>query len=203
MPRAGLDREAVVMAAAELADSDPEGLDAVTLTALAERLGIRTPSLYAHIDGLADLRRHLRVRGARQLTAAIVTATSGRAGLDALRGLAGTYREFAHAHPGIYAAMQRAPEEQDVEAAAAARELVDAIITALSGYGLSGDDAIHAIRVVRATLHGFVSLEQLGGFRIPISLDETYDRLVAMLDRSLSGPEPSTSSGSGSPTRIA
>ena len=191
------------MAAAELADSDPEGLDAVTLTALAERLGIRTPSLYAHIDGLADLRRHLRVRGARQLTAAIVTATSGRAGLDALHGLAGTYREFAHAHPGIYAAMQRAPEEQDVEAAAAARELVDAIITALSGYGLSGDDAIHAIRVVRATLHGFVSLEQLGGFRIPISLDETYDRLVAMLDRSLSGPEPSTSSGSGSPTRIA
>jgi AcrR family transcriptional regulator len=187
MPRAGLDGEAVVAAAAELADTNPQGLDAVTLTALADRLGIRTPSLYAHIDGLADLRRRLGARGARELQVAIVTATSGRAGLDALRGLAGAYREFAHTHPGTYAAMQRAPEEDDSEAADAARELVDAIIAALSGYGLSGDDAIHAIRVVRAALHGFVSLEQLGGFRIPISLDETYDRLVAMLDRSLSG----------------
>ena len=187
MPRAGLDGGAVVAAAAELADTNPEGLDAVTLTALADRLGVRTPSLYAHIDGLADLRRRLGARGARQLQVAIVTATSGRSGLDALRALAGAYREFAHTHPGTYAAMQRAPEDDDSEAADAARELVDAIIAALSGYGLSGDDAIHAIRVVRAALHGFVSLEQLGGFRIPISLDETYDRLVAMLDRSLSG----------------
>ena len=187
MPRAGLDGGAVVAAAAELADTNPEGLDAVTLTALADRLGVRTPSLYAHIDGLADLRRRLGARGARQLQVAIVTATSGRSGLDALRALAGAYREFAHTHPGTYAAMQRAPEDDDSEAADVARELVDAIIAALSGYGLSGDDAIHAIRVVRAALHGFVSLEQLGGFRIPISLDETYDRLVAMLDRSLSG----------------
>jgi AcrR family transcriptional regulator len=188
MPRAGLDADAVVAAAAELADSDPDGLDAVTLTALADRLGIRTPSLYAHIDGLADLRRRLGARGARQLTAAVMATTSGRAGRDALRGLAQTYREFAHAHPGTYTAMQRAPEEEHGEAAAAARELVEAIVAALSGYGLGGDDAIHAIRVVRAALHGFVSLEQLGGFRIPISLDETFERLVAMLDRSLSEP---------------
>ncbi len=188
MPRAGLDGDAVVAAAAELADSNPDRLDAVTLTALADRLGIRTPSLYAHIDGLEDLRRRIGARGARQLTASVVAATSGRAGRDALRGLAQAYREFAHAHPGTYAAMQRAPEEEYGEPATAARELVDAIVAALSGYGLSGDDAIHSIRVVRAALHGFVSLEQLGGFRIPISLDQTYERLIAMLDRSLTEP---------------
>jgi AcrR family transcriptional regulator len=188
MPRAGLDREAVIAAAAELADSRPDGLDAVTLTGLADRLGVRTPSLYAHIDGLADLRRQLGARGARQLTVAVVAATSGRAGHDALCSLAHAYREFAHAHAGTYAAMQRAPEARYAEPATAARELVDAIAAALSGYGLSGDDAIHAIRVVRAALHGFVSLEQLGGFRIPISLDETFERLVTMLDRSLSEP---------------
>ena len=194
MPRAGLDREAVIAAAAELADSRPDGLDAVTLTALADRLGIRTPSLYAHIDGLADLRRQLGARGARQLTVAVIAATSGRAGRDALRSLAHAYREFAHAHPGTYAGMQGAPEARYAEPATAARELVDAIAAALSGYGLSGDDAIHAIRVVRAALHGFVSLEQLGGFRIPISLDETFERLVTMLDRSLSEPASPISS---------
>ena len=83
----------------------------MTLAALADRLGIRAPSLYAHVDGLADLRRRLGARGARQLPVAIVTAPRGRAGLDALRGARGTYREYAHAHPGTYAAMQRAPDE--------------------------------------------------------------------------------------------
>ncbi len=125
---------------------------------------------------------------------AVVAATSGRAGRDALGSLAHAYREFAHAHPGTYAAMQRAPEPRYAEPATAARELVDAIAAALSGYGLSGDDAIHAIRVVRASLHGFVSLEQLGGFRIPISLDETFERLVTMLDGSLSEPASPISS---------
>jgi len=188
MPRAGLDAQVVVRAAAELADA--EGLQAVSLSALADRLGVKPPSLYAHVDGLADLRQRLGARGARQLTAAVLSATSGLAGADALRALARVYREFALAHPGTYLAMQTAPQEESGEPAAAARELVDAIISTLGGYGLAGDDAIHAVRVVRASLHGFVSLEQLGGFRMPIALDETYDRLVAMLDRSLAQAGP-------------
>ena len=54
MPRAGLDAEAVVAAAAALADED--GLAELTLARLAAALGIRTPSLYAHVDSLGDLR---------------------------------------------------------------------------------------------------------------------------------------------------
>ncbi|MGI8712393.1 MAG: TetR family transcriptional regulator, partial [Solirubrobacteraceae bacterium] len=54
MPRAGLDAEAVVTAAARLADA--EGLECLTLARLAQRLGVRSPSLYAHVDGLEELR---------------------------------------------------------------------------------------------------------------------------------------------------
>lgn len=183
MPRAGLDAQAVVDAAAELADT--EGLEAVSLTVLAERLGIRTPSLYAHVDGLADLRRRLSARGSMELAAAVRSAAAGRARFDALRAVAHTYRAYAQAHPGTYAAMQRAPERESGEDAGAARELIEVIVAVLAGYGLAGNDAIHAVRMVRATLHGFVSLEALGGFRIAISLDDTFERLVAMLDRGL------------------
>jgi AcrR family transcriptional regulator len=172
MPRVGLDPDAVVSAAAELADA--EGFEAVTLTALADRLGIRAPSLYAHVDGLADLRRRLGARGARELAAAVGAAASGRARLDALRAVANTYRAYAHAHPGTYAAMQRAPIQDAGEDAAAARELIAVILAALGGYALEGEEAIHAVRLVRATLHGFVSLEQLGGFKMPISLEQSY-----------------------------
>ena len=87
MPRAGLDVEAVVSAAAELADTD--GLQAVTLAALAKRLAVRPPSLYAHVDGLEDLRRRIGARGARELAAALGTAAAGRAGRDALEAEGG------------------------------------------------------------------------------------------------------------------
>jgi Tetracyclin repressor-like, C-terminal domain len=55
----------------------------------------------------------------------------------------------------------------------------------LRGYGLEGDDAIHAARSVRATLHGFVTLEMQDGFGIPLDLDESFKRLIKVLDRGL------------------
>ena len=98
MPRAGLDPEAVVGAAAALADED--GLGQLTLARLAAALGIRTPSLYSHVDGLADLQARLGARGAREMAVALQAAAAGRAGADALRAVAGAYRGYAHAHPG-------------------------------------------------------------------------------------------------------
>ena len=78
MARAGLSAEALVDAAAALADR--EGLEAVTLTRLAADAGVRPPSLYAHVDGLDDLRRRLANRGRRELAAALRDAATGRAG---------------------------------------------------------------------------------------------------------------------------
>ena len=180
MPRAGLDREAVVTAAAELADA--EGLEAVTLARLADRLGVRSPSLYVHVDGLPDLRRRLAARGVRELTAALQGAAAGRAGGDALAAFATAYRAYAREHPGTYAATQRAADLDE-----SANALVDLVLAVLRGYGLEGDDAVHAARTVRAALHGFAALETGGGFGLPLDLDETFARLVGVLDRGLAG----------------
>ena len=182
MPRAGLDAEAVVAAAAELADA--EGLEAVTLARLAGSLGIRSPSLYAHIDGLEDLRSRIGARGARELAAVLGAAAAGRAGRDALAAVAHAYRGYALEHPGRYAALQRPPapgQSRDAEA------VVDVVLAVLRGYGLEGDPAIHAVRVVRAALHGFVILEAGGGFGIPLSVAQSFERLIAVLDKGLLG----------------
>jgi AcrR family transcriptional regulator len=187
MPRVGLDAEAVVAAAAELADAD--GLHELTLARLAERLGVRSPSLYAHVGGLADLRTRLAARGARELTAALQGAAAGRARSDALHAIADAYRAYAHAHPGTYAATQRAPGTEpdgaNGEYAIAAADLVGVLVAVLRGYELHDDDAIHGVRMVRAALHGFVSLEREGGFAMPIDLNESYRRLVETLDHGL------------------
>jgi hypothetical protein len=72
----------------------------------------------------------------------------------------------------------------DDPAAARAVRVVGAV---LAGYGLSGEEAIHATRAVRAALHGFASLETGGGFGMPLAVDVSFERLVDLLDRGLSG----------------
>ena len=51
---------------------------------------------------------------------------------------------------------------------------------------MAGDAAIHAVRVVRSALHGFVVLEHEGGFGLPLSLDDRFATLVEMIDAGLS-----------------
>src|SRR6202042_1976759 len=99
---------------------------------------------------------------------------------------AGAYRAYAAAHPGSYAALQRLSDPSDPEAAAAARAVVEVVVAVLRGYRLDGAEAIHHVRAIRAALHGFVALEADGGFGIPLSVDESFRRLVGALERGLS-----------------
>lgn len=178
--KAGLSREDVVGEAARLADE--EGWDGVTLTSVAARLGVRPPSLYAHLDGLPGLRRSLTLLAAERLAGALVTAAAGERGRDALRRLCTGYRAFAAEHPGLYAAAQRAvPPGQDEEVYGALLRAVDPMLKALREAGVAEPDLLHVARGFRSALHGFVSLEARAGFGLPASVDESFERLVDML----------------------
>lgn len=180
MPRAGLTAESVVAAGAALADA--EGLHAATLAALAERLGVKAPSLYAHVGGVEDLRERIGARGARELADAMQAAAAGRAGGEALAAIAHAYRDYAREHPGAYEALQRSLPTRGPESQAQSARAVEVVLAVLAGYGFGGEEAVQAVRVVRSALHGFVSLEALGGFGLPLSVEDTFARLVAMLD---------------------
>ncbi|NMN96249.1 WHG domain-containing protein [Antrihabitans stalactiti] len=182
MPRVGLTPTLVVSAAADIADLD--GLDALTLARLAEQLDVRVPSLYKHVNGLDDLRRELALVGVRELTAIVSSATVGRSGTDALRALCASYRDYSRRYPGRYAAMQRAPDHDnpaDDELRTAGAELVGLFTKVLRGYNFGDDDAIHATRILRSALHGFTALENLGGFGLPQSIDDTFEHLLDVL----------------------
>jgi AcrR family transcriptional regulator len=179
VPRQGLDRARVVGAAAALADA--EGLEAVTLARVAAGVGVRPPSLYVHVAGLGALRREIALLGLRELAGAMRGAAVGRSRDDALVAVARAYRAYALAHPGRYAATVRAPDAADTELAAAAGEAVEVLAAVLRGWGLKGTDGIHAVRGIRAALHGFVEVERAGGFALATSVDESFERLVATL----------------------
>jgi hypothetical protein len=95
-------------------------------------------------------------------------------------------RRFAAEHPGLYAALLRSTEGEDEELRRSGRELVEVVVAVVRGYGLEGDDAVHAVRTLRAAVHGFVSLEAAGGFGLPLATDASFERLVSLLDRGLS-----------------
>lgn len=183
MPRAGLTPDSVIDAAAAVADRD--GLDAVTLARLAEDLGVRPPSLYKHVDGLDAVRRALAVRGAAEANRRIERATIGKARDDALFALAHAYWQFARERPGLYAASLRAARPGEKDVAAAGDALLSTVLTVLSGYGVDKDDALHATRGLRAIIHGFVSLDAAGGFRLKLDLNESFERLLSAFARDL------------------
>src|SRR6185312_1842483 len=132
MARRGLSRAAVVETAARLADRD--GYDALTLGAVAAEVGVRPPSLYNHVDGLAGLRRELALAGLTELGERIRDAAVGRAGEDALLALAAAYRAYAREHPGVYPALQRAPDpgDDDLDADESYRFLIGAVAAGIS-----------------------------------------------------------------------
>ncbi|MCK7622278.1 WHG domain-containing protein [Streptomyces sp. RS10V-4] len=164
MARAGLTAERVTVAAAELADET--GLDQVTMAQVARRLGVKDASLYTHVRGLEDLRGRIALLAADEKTLRIAEAMAGRAGKDALVAYADAWREYAHAHPGRYAATQ-VRIRIDPELAARApgpRRAVQLTYGLLRGYGLAEPDLTDAVRLLRSTFHGFVALEAAGGF---------------------------------------
>jgi len=176
VPRAGLTEERVVEEAERLADE--VGLSNLTLAALADRLGVRQPSLYKHIAGMDAVQRSIAIRAKVELTDTLARAAVGRWRGEAIAAVARAYRTWAHQHPGRYAAGQRAPDPGDAEDEAASNTAVQVVADVLSGFDLGGDDAIDAIRALRSALHGFVSLEAEGGFGLPLDVDRSFDRLV-------------------------
>jgi AcrR family transcriptional regulator len=205
MPRAGLSTERVVAEAAVL--SDEIGYDRLTLTVLAERLGVAVPSLYKHVDGLDALRLGVATLAARELGAAMREAAddAGRPPeVSALAAIAGGYRAYAKTHPGRYGATVRAARATgQPELAAAGEEAVNVVLPALSAIGLEGERSIHAARSLRAAIHGFVTLEAAGGFGRPEDIDSSFDFMIAALEQGLSdaASDRATSSASDGGTR--
>jgi AcrR family transcriptional regulator len=177
MPRAGLTPDSVLDAAARIADKD--GLPAVTLARLAAELGVRSPSLYKHVDGLDAIHRGLALRGLKEATARCQHATVGKAREAALLAFAHAYWQFARARPGLYAASVRAAKPGENDIAAAGEALIGVVLAVQAGYGVAGNDALHATRGLRAIIHGFVSLDAMGAFRLKLDLAESFDRVLA------------------------
>jgi AcrR family transcriptional regulator len=174
----------VVASAAELADE--AGLASVTMGLLADRLGVRPPSLYKHVDGLADLQHRLATLAMTEFGDVLGDAVQGKAGLDALTAMLTAARAYVTAHPGRYTATTGAGfDGPDDPLLVASTRVIDTIAAVLRGYGISDEEMNHAIRTIRCTLHGFAMLEASGGFQWDADPDQSFEWMIGFIDRGL------------------
>ncbi|WP_236685327.1 TetR/AcrR family transcriptional regulator [Demequina salsinemoris] len=167
------------MVAAAVAMVDELGAESLTLALLAGRLGVKAPSLYKHVDGLADLRAAVTVESKRELAGVLERAAVGHGGAEAIVALADAYRAWAKAHPGRYPMTIVAERADDAEDIAASSRLYAVVAGALRALRLDGEDEVDAIRALRASLHGFVGLEAAGAFGLPDDVDRSFALMVA------------------------
>jgi AcrR family transcriptional regulator len=178
--KVGLTQDQIVEAATAIADR--EGLDALSLASVASTLGVRSPSLYNHVDGLAGLRRQLSIHASSLLTTELADSVEGLGPVEALRAIAVQLRSFARRHPGLYDAFLPAPTpQQDPEVAAALAQPVTVIASVLADMGVDPASVIPLIRALRASVHGFVDLELRGGFGLPDDIDDSFGTTIDLV----------------------
>ncbi len=186
--RARLSKPVVIQAAVDLMDS--QGIPALTINNLARSLDVKPPSLYNHIAGLDELWRELRLLNVLKLGKCLQVAVVGKSGPQGIMALAQAYRDYIKQYPNLYMASLRASgtmTEPDPELQAAEESVVQVTQTLVASLGLSGADAIHAVRQLRSAIHGFATLEIAGGFGLPLDLEETFHRLIETLIRGMQG----------------
>ena len=145
------------------------------MRALAEKLGVKTASLYAHVASMDALFTEVGLSALHDQKVAQLAAIEGKDGDAAVFALAESYRTFAKAHAALYQLIMQMPMGKDETLRAAAAMTAEPSMQVLQGYSIGEERRMHWQRVLRGVMHGFVSQEASGYFsHYPVDLEESY-----------------------------
>lgn len=172
--KAGLNKKTIIEAAARIADEN--GLANVTLKTLANTLRVKAPSLYKHFSGgLDELNKELMLYGWHSLEGEITKLAIGKAKDDAIIAVCYAYRNFVTMHKGLFDAMQWYNMYQSEEHLRASQGTISVLFQVLESYGLTEEQKVHCVRMLRSFLQGFSAIESHGGFGSPTPTDVSFD----------------------------
>lgn len=172
MPRQGLTRADIVRAAIELIES--EGLHSFSLRKLANRLHIQAASLYNHIRSADELHTQIGYYAIAELKEAQTAAITGKRRAQAVEALADAYYRFGKERPELYKVILSLPMVKNDALQTAAGDIIEPIMTAMSGYRLTDAQKMHLQRILRSIMHGFLSQEEAGCFRhFPVAISDS------------------------------
>lgn len=172
--QAGLDLDQVVRAGLDLLDA--EGSAALSIRAVAGRLGVNPNALYNYVDSRSALEGALIERVMSDSNLDLLTGPAPWA--ERVLDYSLSFRESLLRHPGAAALMTTAPMNGPT-----ALLLGEALITAITESGLSADDAARAAYALIVQAVGAIVLEVAetdGRAPLPSEQDRTALRLAAL-----------------------
>lgn len=178
-------RAAIVRAAAEALEA--EGPAGLTMQSVADRVGVRSPSLYKHVAGRDALVRLVAEAAVEDLAAVLAAAApEGTEPRTALVAAARAVRRFGHDRPAAFrlvfspgAPGTRPGPELTLRAVAP----VLRIATELAG----PEHALEAARTLTAWASGFIAMELADAFGLGGDVDAAFDYGAARLADALAG----------------
>jgi AcrR family transcriptional regulator len=147
------------------------GPEALTMRELADRMGIRAPSLYKHVKDKDDIIAGVQERALLDLARHLSSSTG-----QGLLALSEAYRSWARAHPRLYEVATRRPLARERIAAGVEDAAAAPLVTAVGG-----DE--HVARALWALAHGLVDLELSHRFPPEADLDATWQTAVSHFER--------------------
>jgi AcrR family transcriptional regulator len=181
--------EEIVQAGRDILES--AGIALLTMQAVAERVGVRAPSLYKRVrsrDDLVGLIAEATVHDLGEQLGAVGTGADPR---RRLAELARALRAFAHAQPAGYQLIfAPGPGLARPSLASLARATAPVLQMAAD---LAGEQhALEAARMFTAWANGFISMELAGVFNLGGDVDRAYEFGIARLTDALGGQPPAT-----------
>lgn len=172
MPRIGLSREKVIERAATLANE--KGLEYVTITTLADYLGIKKPSLYNHIKSQEDIYHGIMIYGWQNGAEKIAENIVEEDAHEALRKYAYAFYQYAMDNPGIFEAMLWYNKYKSEELIKATEKIYTFFFAQTDKLHIDREVANHLLRTYRAFLEGFLLLVIHDSFGNPISIEKSF-----------------------------
>ena len=169
----GLNREIIINAAKELMEQ--ESVQNFSMKKLADKLEVKTASLYTHIESMEALYTEVGLLALKSQLDELSAAISGKIRDDAVTILAYSYRKFATEHEELYKIIMQIPTGNDEVLKKAAAMTAEPFMKVLNDYQLSQEQKMHWQRILRGMMHGFVSEEKAGYFiHYPVTIDDSY-----------------------------
>ncbi len=171
----------IITTAAAIIESD--GVEALSMTHLAEALGVKAPSLYRYFDGKTALLRAVNTLTRQTIISDVVrdafAAGSPRA---SMRAIAHTYRASALARPAAYGlAYTNTIDDLRVSEEALLEDWTSLVL--LTARYVKEPDTLVFMNGLWALVHGYVMLEICQNLRLDIDPGEAFTRIVeAYLD---------------------
>lgn len=202
MPRIGLDRQRIIQAAVQLVEEI--GLERFSMHALAASLGVKTASLYNHIEGVSEVMTAIGHTAVERFRIRLEAAEAGKGpkaedvhdgsnvpaekleATAALLRIACAMRTEARKSPALYRVIMDLPTIQGGELMPIGKGIVAPIIRTLRPFARDEAELVHLTRAWRSMVHGFIAFEAAGYFiRQDVAPEESFRLMVDSFSKGL------------------